>query len=185
MRVILIGLVVAAVTGGVAFLLLPSSSLSVSLPELSGENAAAKTDATYTDEDAGGGVKKFTDKQYGFSLVHPADLKASKKEEGPGASTITFENDSTAQGFQIFVTPFEGTQITDARFKLDEPSGVRDNLQNVTIDGVSGASFYGKDAQLGDTAEVWFIRYGFLYEITALKVDAEWLSTIMATWKFK
>ena len=73
--------------------------------------------------------------------------------------------------------------IDDARFKQDEPSGVRNDLQDVSIDGAIGASFYSTTATLGDTAEIWFIHGGYLYEVTTLKPLASWLSTILSTWR--
>lgn len=41
-----------------------------------------------------------------------------------------------------------------------------------------------KDAVLGDTREVWFIRNGYLYEVTTLKPLEGWLQDIVQTWKF-
>jgi len=37
---------------------------------------------------------------------------------------------------------------------------------------------------LGDTAEIWFVSGGYLYEVTTLKPLAGWLSQIMGTWQF-
>ena len=153
-----------------------------SSPVLPGADSTASS--KYPPRDVPAGQKEFRSDLYDFSVLYPQDLNVKVTNEGGGASTIVFEDDKTAQGFQIFIVPFAGSQITDERFKEDEPSGVRDSLKSVTIDGATGASFFGKNDAIGDTAEVWFIRGGYLYEVTALKLDAAWLSNIMTTWKF-
>ena len=122
--------------------------------------------------------------QYKFARIYQKSLKVEELKEGGGASTIVFQNPEEGLGFQIFIVPFSGNQITDERFKQDVPSGVRDELRNISVDGASGASFYSTNTLLGETAEVWFIKNGFLYEVTAPKSLVSWLSTIMETWFF-
>lgn len=185
----LIFILIMLVTGSVLvwFLtmqLFPSSHTATphELPILPGVDS--RTNSKYPPREVPAGSSEFRSDLYDFSVLYPQDLQVKITNEGGGASTIAIENDKTARGFQIFVVPFSGSQITDARFKLDEPSGVRDSLKNVSIDGATGASFFGKTDALGDTAEVWFVRNGYLYEVTALKIDAGWLSGIMNTWKF-
>ena len=43
---------------------------------------------------------------------------------------------------------------------------------------------FGKKTSAGDWREVWFIRRGFLYEVTTYKELNSWLANIMRTWKF-
>ena len=43
---------------------------------------------------------------------------------------------------------------------------------------------FGKKTSAGDWREVWFIRRGFLYEVTTYKELDSWLADIMRTWKF-
>ena len=84
----------------------------------------------------------------------------------------------------MYVTPYSKKQIDAAQFKIDEPSGVVKERQDVLVDGARGTKFYGHNATLGDTRELWFIHNGFLYEVTTFKVLDEWLGSIMQTWKF-
>jgi len=123
---------------------------------------------------------------YGFSILYPNNLTVAEHNEGGGAITVTFENigQKTVEGFQIFIVPFIGDKITDARFKQDIPSGVRKNLKNIKVDGATGASFYSTDGILGDTAEVWFIHGGYLFEANTFKEYDTWLSGILSSWKF-
>lgn len=130
------------------------------------------------------GYTEYYDSIYRFSLFYPSDLSVESYDEGAGAATITFQNPETAHGFQIFILPYAEDQVSEERFRLDEPSGVRTGEQRVSIDGALAASFFSESLTLGETAEVWFVHGGYLYEVTTLKPLSGWLSGIMRTWKF-
>ena len=130
------------------------------------------------------GFKEYVNARYHFSLLYPQDLEMSFTDEGAGAGTITFQNVAAAQGFQIFVVPYNGNRISEQRFHTDEPSGVRDNDVHIEIDGAGAEAFYSRNAALGDTAEIWYMHDGLLYEVTTLKSLDTWLSNIMGSWKF-
>jgi hypothetical protein len=74
-------------------------------------------------------------------------------------------------------------EITEARFQLDEPSGVVNQLTHVTVNEVPATMFFGSNSVMGDTREIWFIR-GFFYEVTTYKEFDSWLTPIMQTWQF-
>lgn len=133
---------------------------------------------------AGAACVEFRSAQYHFSLFHSDQKDVKTYDEGGGAATFTFENFDNAHGFQIFVVPYSGTTISDARFAEDEPSGVRTNLTTLMVDGVAAAAFDSYDENLGDTYEVWFIHDGYLYELTTLKAFAGSMRERLATWQF-
>ncbi len=110
-------------------------------------------------------------------------MKVREYDEGSGAFTVAFEDDQTLQAFQIFIVPYAESQVTDARFRRDEPSGIRNDPTDIKVDGAAGVAFYGADATLGDTQEIWFIKNGYLYEVTTIKALELPLTTIMQTWK--
>jgi hypothetical protein len=130
------------------------------------------------------GWRTYRDPRYHFMLFYPNGLQVRAFEDRGSASTITFQDDRRGLGFQIFVAPYPEPQVSEARFRLDAPSGVREEPTTVSVDGATGAAFYGKDAALGDTREIWFIKDGLLYEATAPKAQEKWLQDIIATWKF-
>jgi hypothetical protein len=130
------------------------------------------------------GTKEYQNTTYHFSLFYPQELTVATFDEGGGATTITFQNVETAQGFQIFIVPYSESQVNEKRFKQDEPSGVRESLTNITVDGATAAAFYSTNAALGATREVWVVHGGFLYEMTTLKSLDTWLGSIIQTWKF-
>lgn len=130
------------------------------------------------------GMKEYRSDQYHFSVLYPAELPSSESHDRGDAMTVSFQGQEGSTGFQIYVAPINGDKITADRFVLDEPSGVRREPKDIDIDGVPGISFYGFDAHVGETAEVWFIKDGFLYEVTTYKELASWLSDIMQSWQF-
>ena len=137
-------------------------------------------------------VKEYKNTRYGFSLLHPNDLKVSTFDEGGGASTITFQNVEKAEGFQIFVTPYSephvgevpynGTQVIERLTQV--PSGVHESTTPIAVGGAAGVSFYTTTAALGATREVRVVHNGFLYELTTPKPLDIWLGAIIPTWKF-
>lgn len=84
----------------------------------------------------------------------------------------------------MYSVRYAAEAIDDARFKLDQPSGVFKEPKGVTIDGAQGTMFFGYNKTMGDTREIWFIRDGFLYEVTTYKELDDWISSIMQTWTF-
>jgi hypothetical protein len=137
-----------------------------------------------TASHAAEGQHEYYNEHYHFALFYPSNLTVSNFDEGGGAMSLSFQNVEAGQGFQIFVVPYNASQVTPAQFKKDEPSGVRQGAHDVMIDGATAASFYSTDTALGETAEIWFIHGGYLFEVTTLKPLAAWLSEIMSTWQF-
>jgi hypothetical protein len=151
--------------------------------------SATSTAQSITTVDASGnttpaGYLAYHNDAYHFSLVYPDNLSVAEHDQSGGDVTFTFEDDKNVQGFQIFIQPFSGTQITDAQFEADDPSGVRDDPESFTLDGASGVAFYSQDHLLGATREMWFIHGGYLYEVTTFKELSSWLDSIMQSWEF-
>ncbi len=130
------------------------------------------------------GWQVYTHETYGFSLKHPGDIAVTEHDEGEGAASLVFENEDLSHGFQIFVTPYSEKVITRARFLMDQPSGTLSEPVGATVDGAGGMLFYGKNDDIGDTIEVWFVRNGYLYEVYTYKVLEPYLKDILGTWKF-
>src|SRR3989338_6389701 len=58
----------------------------------------------------GSEYRVFEHPKLGFSIEYPAEVSATRYEEGDGAETILFENEKEGEeklGFKIFITPFE------------------------------------------------------------------------------
>jgi hypothetical protein len=129
------------------------------------------------------GLKIYRSYLLGFQITYPEELQV--KEYGKAnTSTITFEDERGQKGFQIFVVPYEEETISEKRFKMDIPSGVMKDPIDVVIDGVTARAFFSTNSVFGETREVWFIKNGFLYEVTTRKDLDPWLAEIMNSWKF-
>jgi len=129
-------------------------------------------------------MQGYSNKNFHFGLLFPKNLVAREYKEAGGALTVSFQDPNTSEGFQVYVVPYAGKQIDTARFKLDQPSGVMKEPKDVIIDGARGTIFFGYNPIMGETREVWFIRGGYLYEVTSYKELDAWLGGIMQTWKF-
>lgn len=125
----------------------------------------------------------YTNTRYRFSLSYPPELSVRVYEEPHNSQTLVFD-DGKEKSFQIFITPYAETEISERRFLMDAPSGVRENPVEIFVGGERATMFFSKHALLGDTREVWFIHNGFLYEVTTYRKLDGWLSGIMSTWKF-
>lgn len=145
-------------------------------------NTGGATDPSGTV--AGFDATEYADTNYHFRILYPKNLEVRVYEEDEGARTITFEDPNTGEGFQIFVVPYNETHITPERFAIDAPAGVMQDPQDITVDAVPAKIFFGYQEQMGDTREVWFIKKGFLYEVTTYKALDSLLSNIMQTWQF-
>ena len=105
-----------------------------------------------------GGKRTYKNTAFHFDLVFPDNLRATEYGEQDGALTVSFQDPGTNEGFEVYVTPYSGTQITSQRFRTDEPSGVMQRPTDLLVDGTRATMFFGKNAIMGDTREVWFIH---------------------------
>lgn len=129
------------------------------------------------------GTRPYKSLIFRFFLFYPDDLQV-KEYSGGSDTTISFENAKTGKGFQIFIVPYQEDHIATEQFKKDVPSGVINDQVEILIDGLPATMFYSKNPAMGDTREVWFIKNGFLYEVSTYKDLDAWLSAIMQTWRF-
>src|SRR3989344_4274840 len=130
------------------------------------------------------GFKEYRSETHRFSVFYPETLTVESFDEGAGASTIVLQDPEAGQGFQVFVVPYSGVQVSTERFRRDAPSGIMQDPHDLEIDSALATMFFGKDPLLGETREVWFIHGGYLFEVSAPKVLDEWLGTIMSSWRF-
>lgn len=119
-----------------------------------------------------------------YSLFYPDYLEVKEAAETGGIFTTSFQNVERVAGFQIYVQPYTQQTITDERFHSDIPSGIRKNVAKATIGGVEAVVFESSDPALGPTFEVWFIKYGYLYEVTTLLEHKASLLEVLKTLEF-
>ncbi len=129
------------------------------------------------------GQKIYRSLIFKFWLIYPDNLSVKEFNKGD-TTTIVFEDLEREEYFQIFVVPYNGSEISKERLAMDLPSGVIKDEIGVFINGVKGISFTSQDVKIGETREIWFINKGFLYEITVPLALDSWLSLILQNWYF-
>lgn len=122
----------------------------------------------------------------GFSVSIPASLVVQSYNEGQGDITLAFEDPDAISptGFQIFVMPYPRSDIPAARIADDTGGTGTDTRQSTIGNDIPALAFWSNDKQLGKLREVWFTHAGHLYEITTYAPLAEWMTTILQTWRF-
>ena len=132
---------------------------------------------------------QFLHPRYGFSVVVPKDLEALRVDEGEGTETIVFTpmaEDAEAV-MQIFVTPYLPHEITKERLAKDVPGGEIKEVTEVMIgvgSDVRAVRFSSQHPGLGEAREVWFLRNGYLFEVTTRMANDAWLASVLKTWQF-
>jgi len=177
-----LGIVIAF--GALLFSRGTSTNAQAASPVLAFTTEATATSSEIEAAPPPAGYLPYRNQHYHFSVFYPPDLQVQTYNEVGGGFTVAFQDPTTNVGFEVYVTPYSGSQITEARFKIDEPSGVENDPTHVTIDGVPATMFYGSNSVMGDTREIWFINAGLLYEVTTYKQLAAWLVPILQTWQF-
>jgi len=127
----------------------------------------------------------YSNDKYGFSLEIPKDMKTSEFQEGPG-DMIMIRNSSFL--IQAFIMPWdEPGIITPERIKQDLPTIIVEEPQQAIIgqDKIQALIFFSQEESLGRTREVWFVKNGFLYQITALAEKDKAVGEILESLKFE
>lgn len=119
-----------------------------------------------------------------FSFRYPPELTLKEYDEGDGTYTLTFADAADEKSFQIFFTPYLGDSITQSRILKDVPSGQFTKPVEVIIGGGNHALLFFSEVALGRMREVWFLHGDYLYEVTTIADLDDWLSSILATWRF-
>lgn len=131
----------------------------------------------------------FTHPQYGFSVEYPKELEVRAFQEDEESESITFQKPKEKFGFQIFISPFdeEIEILTKERVLEDLPFAQIEEAQEAVFgtQGIHGLLFWSQGPNIGKTRELWFVKDGYLYEITTYAELDEWLAQIMNTWKFQ
>lgn len=130
------------------------------------------------------GHKEYRSADYHFYVYYPGDIPPQESRDPGFAMTVEFQKEDGDPGFQIYAAPINGTTITEDRFLRDEPSGVRKDTKDVSVDGAAAVAFHGFDPRIGQTYEVWFIKDGLLYEVATYRQLEPWLDQILSTWRF-
>ena len=157
-------------------------------------------------------TQQYANDAYRFSLMMPADFAASESEDPSASSTTVVLQNSTGDGVQIVVTPFDddpndgsGYTLTKERILQDVPDLAIADGQPVNVGtNYVGLAFKSDNPAFcappepcaegggGASREVWFVYpecnrgvcSGNLYQITTYARLDPLLQAIFKTWQF-
>jgi hypothetical protein len=150
-----------------------------------GGSATATPSSAYVVRTPPAGFAEYHSQPYHLSIFYPSGMQYSEQLAAPGQPLfVTFQDPQSGGGFQIYILPYSQSTITPERFKLDEPSGIEQNIFNVQVAGADGIMFESTDPVVGQLREIWFIHEGLLYEVTTALSYDKTIQNIMQTWQF-
>jgi hypothetical protein len=125
------------------------------------------------------GYREYKSGRFGLSLFYPENYKVSKIRSSAITYNILFEDEAGGGGFEIFIVYYLEDRISQERFLMDIPSGIRRDEEKIYLDGVEAVRFLSEDAELGVTREVWFIHRNYLFELVSVQVFDPWMDDII------
>ena len=180
-------LAIAAVIVMIWFLALKNfKAREISESADAGKAGYASAVSAYTQENS----QHYTHSKPRFTLDYPSELAVETIKEREG-ETILFQGTgepvkAERLGFQIFISSLgEGAALTEELIQ-ENLSGIitREPVEVVLGGGVQTFVFKSQDASIGETVEVWFVRGGYLYEVTAYGHLEVWLAGILSSLRF-
>ena len=129
-------------------------------------------------------IETYKNAKYNFSFEYPKGFSAAEFVEREATDVILIQNTETQRGFQIAISPFGGPDlITPEMILKDIPEMKINKPENTTSNGIRALEFLSDDGG-ASKAEIWFIRQGYLYQITAFLKDKDLIERVFNSWKF-
>jgi len=180
------GLFIGAVAGALLVVfVVPQTHMSGFVNRTSGPLVGREEGVTRSAQE---GKLRYTHPKHHFSLEFPQELAIGRFTEGLDSETVVFQKPGEESSFQIFVTPYKQTEITEERLQKDLQGSTFEEPVEVMIgarEDVRAVIFFSEHPTLGRLREVWFIHDGFLYEVAARAELDLWLAEILKTWTFE
>lgn len=129
----------------------------------------------------------YESEKYSFSFKYPSNFSVDELSVKDGSGDIILVQEKSGEiGFQVFISQFDETgSLTPERIKRDLPNITIENPQNVILsDGIVALIFISSDPTIGETREVWFVKGGYLYQVSTFAYLDSWLAGVMSTWRF-
>jgi hypothetical protein len=135
-------------------------------------------------EDLKEGFSLYTNGRLNFKVQYPSFYIPNEVKETAISTSVLFSPAGGGTGAQIYVVYYPKDKIDDEQFKLDVPSGVRENVSKGQLGGIEAVVFESMHTGLGKTYEIWAIHNNYLYELTVPLTDKKILDTMAETWQF-
>jgi hypothetical protein len=122
---------------------------------------------------------------FGFRFNYPSAMEVSESEDA-GGYVILAEEGAGKRNFQIFILPWDEGEgvLSPERIRADLPDIAIINPQVATLPNGQALIFESEEAGM-QTREVWIVKAGYLYQITAPLAFDGTLAALMASWQFE
>ncbi|OHA11518.1 MAG: hypothetical protein A3H71_01280 [Candidatus Sungbacteria bacterium RIFCSPLOWO2_02_FULL_48_13b] len=185
-KLIAIIVVLAALGAGTYFLWSRGGLKSLNFQSLNPEDQR-QISVPASDESADMS-ETYTSPDYSFSFKYPKGFNATELSDDNG-DTVLVQKPEEKSGFQIYITPFdEAEPLTAARILQDMPASEVIDPKDVLMGEektINAVIFLSTNSSFGKTREVWFVRDGFLYQVTTYEGQDNFIGPILETWKFQ
>lgn len=156
---------------------------------LGSQNSENQGDASAPASDQSADMSEiYTSPDYGFSFKYPKGFNTTELSDDSG-DTVLVQSAEEKSGFQIYITPFDEPEpLTGARILEDLPASEVIDPKDVLIgEGktINAVIFLSTNPSFGKTREVWFLRDGFLYQVTTYEGQDEFIGPILETFRFE
>ncbi len=175
--------------GGSDFLQGVSFGLEEEDGEPAGAGAPDGTDATSPGAPAD---RQYASAEYNFSFLYPEGFKLTEFSERGGYMVLVRSAEGEA-AFQVFITPYDepAESLTAERIHRDLPDLVMRDVgafsfgETTAGRQVAGLTFISEGPPFDVSREVWFVRGGHLYQVSAYLADQDALQAVLRTWRFE
>jgi len=148
---------------------------------------SAQSSESSPAQDPANGLR-FVDNRTRFSFPLPEGFTAQEYPYGDEPDSIAvIVQDSGDNGVEILVRPLSknASAFSEDSVRATHPNETMTNFRAITAEGVPALSFDSTSALWdGASHEVWFVKDGYLYQISSYARDASLVDAVAATWRW-
>jgi len=132
------------------------------------------------------GGEDYVSSRYGFRFRLPEGWRVTELEDRGGEMILARQAEGGG-AFQIFITPYDEPveSFSVARVQRDLPDLVMTAPTTFALSDGAGLTFVSEGPPFGESREIWFVRAGRLYQMSAYLSDEELLREVLQTWRFE
>jgi len=149
---------------------------------------AGREDSSVSTGDAArGSLVEYSHEGTGMSFSHDAGYSSRLMNDQGVDIVVVQSKDDASKGLQISLIPFDedASSLTFERITAELPDLVVDKPQTGTLPFGSQALSFETGEEAFRTREVWFVREGYLYQMSAPIASSPLIESVIASMRFK
>ncbi|MEX0933682.1 MAG: hypothetical protein WD003_00255 [Candidatus Paceibacterota bacterium] len=140
------------------------------------------TGGNEVEQESAGETQTYTNQSPEFSFEYPAGFTVTSFAEGTGEVVLVQSRDNQAVGMQVYFTSFdEEGPLTVERIKEDLPNLEMNNAREADLFPDTLAVVFRDGSGM---VNVWFVRGGYMYQITAAPELGGLFQTMVGSLRF-